>query len=649
MARRPFGEPPRRCGTYRGDQRERAQAAARGRVDCSAGAAIHVIGQKVYGDPQADLEPRALLGSFDLGHTALLHLEVGGKARARLLRAVGKTLVDSWQLDLSGDTARAGQGLAAAAEGGVVVAGWIAEVDGKKRGWLAAVDGKGKAQWQRSSGTPGLGGLRAVNALPAEQGGGYLLGGAIENDPLAPTQLGPWGMRVDASGKLLLELVAAIAGTVGDIEAGADGEVRLAATVQLPQLSKTSGLITVFDVLGNMQASPGGTQWGGAGRAETYQAMAVQPGGGMIIVGGSEGDDGVRPLLVRTDAFGHASCKGAGVCAGKAFAACIDGNTCTADACDPQKGCSPAAAPGLLCVPGDGCHLDGACQSGACKPGKRTRLYSASLDVAMTSLAGVVGLQEGVVAIAGRATNKHTVVHGVSAAGELSWTRALPPLHAGANLAGDGPVALRAAASDGLWLGLTEVEPKIGGYARLLRLGPLGDLYGSWPAKLPSNDGAAHDIDLAANGDALFVDYEAGLRLHRFIAAAFDAGVSPAPAPVWTSALGVLNISGRARVRGLSDGGALVVSALAAAPGAFANALWLGRVAPTGKLALQSTLQPGAHVEIGGATMRPDGTLLLVGAALGPPTRPFVAALSATGALLWSRVDPPAEGYRGVV
>ncbi len=614
------------------------------------GGAIQIIGQKVYGDPQVDLEPRALVGNFDLGHTALLHLEVGGKARARLLRAVGKTLVDAWQLDLSGDTARAGQGLAAAGEGGVVVAGWIAEQDGKKRGWLAAVDGKGKAQWQRTYGKPGLGGLRAVHLLPASQGGGYVLGGSIENDPLAPTQLGPWGLRVDASGKQLLELVAPLAGAVWDAKPGADGEIRLAATVQLPQLSKPSGQMYVFDGLGNLQASHFGAQWGGAGRAESYQALAVQAGGGMVVVGSSEGADGVRrPLLVRTDAFGHASCKGAGVCAGKPFAACIDGNPCTADACDPQKGCSPAPSPGMVCVPGDGCHLDGACQAGACKPGKRARLYSGALDVVLGSLAGVVGLQDGASAIAGRTANKHSVVLGVSAAGELAWTRPLLPLHQGADLTGAGPVALRAAASGGLWLAINEAEATIGRYARLLRLGPLGDVSGSWPAKAPSNQGAAHDVDLAANGDVLLLDFESGLRLHRFLAAAFDAGLSQTPTPVWTSGLGAETASGRARVRGLPDGGALLVSALAGAPGAHANTLWFGRVAPTGKLALKSTLQPAAKVEIGGATLRPDGTLLLVGAALGPPNRPFVAAISLEGTLLWSRLDPPAEGYRGVV
>jgi len=56
-----------------------------------------------------------------------------------------------------------------------------------------------------------------------------------------------------------------------------------------------------------------------------------------------------------------------GVCKPGAFKTCDDGNPCTLDVCDPQKGCTQSNDDGLGCSDGDGCTTGDVCVGGACK------------------------------------------------------------------------------------------------------------------------------------------------------------------------------------------------------------------------------------------------------------------------------------------
>ncbi|MCB9738676.1 MAG: hypothetical protein H6747_05350 [Deltaproteobacteria bacterium] len=73
-------------------------------------------------------------------------------------------------------------------------------------------------------------------------------------------------------------------------------------------------------------------------------------------------------FILRTDPFGHAPCSEVGVCMGKAFSDCDDGNACTGDSCDGKLGCYHfAVSEGVTCEDGDPCTGAGACDNGTCK------------------------------------------------------------------------------------------------------------------------------------------------------------------------------------------------------------------------------------------------------------------------------------------
>lgn len=60
------------------------------------------------------------------------------------------------------------------------------------------------------------------------------------------------------------------------------------------------------------------------------------------------------------------TCRG-GACEGGAALVCDDGDPCTMDGCDPERGCTSAAGPdGVACDDGDPCTQDDACAAGAC-------------------------------------------------------------------------------------------------------------------------------------------------------------------------------------------------------------------------------------------------------------------------------------------
>ena len=82
--------------------------------------------------------------------------------------------------------------------------------------------------------------------------------------------------------------------------------------------------------------------------------------------------DGAACALPASKCAGPHACK-AGVCAAANVGACDDGNTCTADVCDPLFGCSHATAPmdDLLCVTGsEPCVGGSTCTTGVCGDGE---------------------------------------------------------------------------------------------------------------------------------------------------------------------------------------------------------------------------------------------------------------------------------------
>ncbi len=102
-------------------------------------------------------------------------------------------------------------------------------------------------------------------------------------------------------------------------------------------------------------------------RTDPY-ALAAAPDGNLLVAGLGGGTGDYRGLLLRTDPWGHASCKTAGACASKTAKACDDANPCTDDFCEPGSGCLsvPNLAP---CDDGNACTEFDACKATKCTAG----------------------------------------------------------------------------------------------------------------------------------------------------------------------------------------------------------------------------------------------------------------------------------------
>jgi hypothetical protein len=88
-------------------------------------------------------------------------------------------------------------------------------------------------------------------------------------------------------------------------------------------------------------------------------------------VGCTHGNNTV-PCSVGGDVCQLATCT-AGKCVATGNKGCDDGNPCTANSCDPVKGCQfPALADGTTCVGGDACVTPALCAAGVCQAGKKT-------------------------------------------------------------------------------------------------------------------------------------------------------------------------------------------------------------------------------------------------------------------------------------
>ncbi|MBM4346025.1 MAG: hypothetical protein FJ100_21840, partial [Deltaproteobacteria bacterium] len=99
-------------------------------------------------------------------------------------------------------------------------------------------------------------------------------------------------------------------------------------------------------------------------------------GGGFGLAGAVAGAnaDPQDAALLRTDAWGFASCAAAGKCAG--VTQCDDGKPCTDGVCTPGAGCGfSSAANGQGCDDGAACSALDACAGGNCGAGK-ARLYA---------------------------------------------------------------------------------------------------------------------------------------------------------------------------------------------------------------------------------------------------------------------------------
>jgi hypothetical protein len=283
------------------------------------------------------------------------------------------------------------------ATGEVMAAGWKTEA-GKSSGrvWSLTADGKPDTLEVK---LPGKNGVRLEALLPTA-GGGWLLAGTAMDPNFAATGKATW-LKLDAGGKLIWQREAKLTSSANAAVAISGGRWRLAGSVD-PSGANPDGWLWPADGFGNVQWA---REFDG-GALDTVRALTVTTDTGLAAVGDRAVDGTPRGLLVRADAFGHASCATAGGCVGKELAACDDGKPCTADDCHASAGCTTQATDTFACDPQDGCSLDGACSSGACKPGVACRLYQKTFALgAGIALGGVVDHGTGNWFVAGHDTS----------------------------------------------------------------------------------------------------------------------------------------------------------------------------------------------------------------------------------------------------
>lgn len=197
--------------------------------------------------------------------------------------------------------------------------------------WLVRTDPAGNLLWDKTYG--GKSGDQA-NALVA-LADGFALAGSTATKGLGFNDF--WLVRTDLDGKLLWDKTY---GTSSDDVA--NGLSKVAGGLVLAGYTESKGpgphelFVVKIDVLGN-------EVWqkviGGAGNNYALAVAAFKDGLAMTGYTTGKGAGNADFWLVRTDAWGHASCAEAGVCFGKSVLDCDDGGACTKDVCDAVLGC----------------------------------------------------------------------------------------------------------------------------------------------------------------------------------------------------------------------------------------------------------------------------------------------------------------------
>ena len=350
-----------------------------------------------------------------LGNSTLVGWrEAAGQRRAWATR-IGANEEAVWTLEhgAKGDTVQA-QAVAAAADGGVVVAARIAHADQKRRGLLLAITAQGALLWQTEVG----GDVYRLADMALVGGKTAVLAGW--RDPTSTAQ--PWlaGSTLPAKGGLLWQHQPPASGIFNAVVAHESGRLLLAGRTT-PLGGDPSAWLLGTDRLGN-------TRWSrtlSLGEATEAADLVALGDDGVVTAGRALMAGKSRGMLARVDPWGHITCADAGVCVKVKDGACDDKDPCTTDVCDPKTGCKNGAVDNLLCDAADGCSNMSACSQGKCPPTAEGRLFSRTWDLGgKATLSRAVLMPDGGYALVGQA--KPPAEHGmlvsrVAADGSLIW------------------------------------------------------------------------------------------------------------------------------------------------------------------------------------------------------------------------------------
>ena len=347
---------------------------------------------KTFGDKGFDAKALALAAHLDSSLAVVGDRSKAGIADGLALH-VDKQGLMLWQSVVDGGSASESfAAVAPLADGSVLLAGATFDgVLGGDRGWLVSLDAAGKTSWQRKvGGSPSQG----LTAIAVRTSGDFVAGGWRHS---APGKRHYWLVGLNIMGELSWERTSSSYFEVNALALQPGGRpvvVGRSATAG----AASSGWLMGADVLGN-------THWtralAGSGES-TLTALVASGGAGLLAVGTiTEGALG-HGLIVRADAWGHASCEEAGPCAGKKLADCVDDDACTLDLCTKSEGCAAAATAGLACEYPGGCVDEGICAKGVCTEGSKTRIYTRAFEPAdVTDMAPPAPTSDGGFVLAG--------------------------------------------------------------------------------------------------------------------------------------------------------------------------------------------------------------------------------------------------------
>ncbi|MBI5610859.1 MAG: hypothetical protein HY902_18415 [Deltaproteobacteria bacterium] len=324
-------------------------------IDLVSGA---VSWDHLYGQTSLDEIPARLV-SFAAGSAVLGRTQAAAGTQQAMVMRLSATGLQLWTwLGGAGTQNDLRAGLAQP-DGGVLAAG-RSLVSGQGKAWLQRLDAQGVPLWSAQLGEASDQGFVALAPLP---GGSLVAGG--------------WA-TVAGQPRLYLQAVTSAGAPTGPAYLS-PGAYLLSDLLVSP--------IGSLWLAGRSYADPGGNAWlAGAdpsghmswslehdvGLSEGFDALAATTDGGLVAVGSQldpKKPQTVTGLVARTDAWGHANCALAGVCAAKTIADCANSNPCTDDLCDGLQGCV-ALHNALPCSDGDACTGGDSCVQAACVPGK---------------------------------------------------------------------------------------------------------------------------------------------------------------------------------------------------------------------------------------------------------------------------------------
>jgi len=276
----------------------------------------------------------------------------------------------------------------ATSDGGFIAGGWQKGAKLSEAALLQKVSKSGTSVFRRVHHSAGA---TAIERL-VRDGSDLMAAGRF----VVGKKTSPWLARFDDEGKKLWSRVVPQPSSAGLslLAKRADGGYLLAG-------NRTIGLGTAIwlqhvDSLGNptwrRDLQHGSSHW------MSREGAIALADGGLLLGGGTIVNGNARGVVIRTDAWGNIACKDGGVCPSKAPGAsipkgCDDAKTCTADRCDPAKGCVHTArscddanpcttdscdatkgcqhkAASGPCNDGSICTIGESCQAGACASAK---------------------------------------------------------------------------------------------------------------------------------------------------------------------------------------------------------------------------------------------------------------------------------------